>query len=210
LNKAKLHHWLVVLKRVKTWQLVLIVLVMSLLSAFLLRQNNLSMVERRDALKTADQQNKDVKKALLGLQQYVTSHMNTDLGGGIFLQGAYQRAYDAAVKSAVVTTNPGSKIYEQVELECRPVFRSTGSFPAYTQCAREKLAGMTAGQDAIDSLKTPPVDLYHYNFVSPVWSLDAAGIIVFMTTVTLVVLLVRTISYFALYLLLRIRRKPTF
>lgn len=207
MNKRKLHHWLTVLRRVKTWQLLLLLLAGALCAAFLLRQNNLHMVELRNLVMKADEDpNGDTKKALTNLQQYVGSHMNTDLGNGIYLQNTYQRAYEAVVQAAATADNPQAQDYTQVELQCRPVYESTHSFPAYTQCAHDKLSQLAPGQDALSNLKTPDVELYHYNFVSPLISFDLAGFFVMLTGVIALVIVLRIVSYGIFWLLLR-RRK---
>ncbi|HVI69195.1 MAG TPA: hypothetical protein VM581_01935 [Magnetospirillaceae bacterium] len=207
LDKSKLHHWLTVLKRVKTWQLLILLVAFALIAAFLMRQNNLRMVELRQAVTQADADPAgDTKIALINLQNYVSAHMNTDLGSGIYLQETYQRDYTAAVQAAATATNPNSQIYAQVELECRPVYQRTHSFPAYTQCAHDKLAQLAPGQDALSRLKTPLVDLYHYNFVSPLISFDGAGIFVLFTGAVGLVIIMRLVAYLALILLLLTRR----
>ncbi len=207
MNKPKLHHILTVIKRVKTWQLIILLVVCAVFGAFLLRQNNLKMIELRNLVTKADEDPAgDTKKALTDLQTYVSSHMNTNLGNGIYLQETYQRAYTTAVQAAVTATNPNSKVYEQVELECRPVYQRTHSFPAYTQCAHEKLGQLAPGQDALSSLKTPQIDLYHYNFISPLISFDGAGVFVILTGVIALLIVVRFIAYVMLRALLRTRR----
>lgn len=198
INKRRIHHWLTLLRHVKVWQLLVVMVLLAGASVFALRQNNLQMVALRDAVKQTDEQNGDVGKALINLQQYVTSHMNTDLGNGIFLQQTYQRAYDAAVQAAVSSNNPNSKFYAEVEAECQPVFRRTGSFPAYTQCAHDKLAQLAPGQDALSLLKTPPTELFKHNYVSPVWSADVAGILLALLALVTVVLMLRIVGFFAL------------
>lgn len=205
-DKRKLHHWLTVLKRVKTWQLLILLVVLATIAAFLLRQNNLRMIELRNVVTKADEENGDIKTALLDLQKYVSHHMNTSLGNGIYLQETYQRAYTAAVQQAVTATNPQAKLYEQVEVECRPVYQRTKSFPAYTLCAKEKLDTLAPSQDALASLKTPPVDLYHYNFVSPLISFDGAGIFVLLTGVVGLLIVTRVVAFIVLKVLLGVRR----
>lgn len=165
------------------------------------------MVELRSAVMKADSDPAaDTKKALMDLQKYVSGHMNTNLGNGVYLQDTYQRAYTAAVQAAVTATNPNSQVYTQVELECRPVYQRTHSFPAYTQCAHEKLQQLAPGQDALSSLKTPSADLYHYNFVTPLISFDPAGIFVLITGVVAVCILLRMIVYLMLKIALRKHR----
>lgn len=205
-DKRKLHHRLTVLKKAKTWQLLILLVVFGLGSAYLLRQNNLQMVELRNLVTKADEDAGDTKTALMNLQHYVSQHMNTDLGSGIYLQETYQRAYAAAVQQAVNTTNPQAKLYEQVELECRPVYERTRSFPAYTLCAKEKLDKLAPNQDALANVKTPSADLYHYNFASPFISFDAAGIFVIITGVIALIIIIRLVAFAALTVLLRTRR----
>jgi len=140
------------------------------------------MVELRNLVTQADENPAgDTQTALRNLQKYVSSHMNTHLGDGMYLQETYQRDYTAAVQAAANATNPNSQLYAQVELECRPVYQRTHSFPAYTQCAHDKLSQLAPNQDALASLKAPLVDLYHFNFASPVISFDGAGIFVLLT-----------------------------
>jgi hypothetical protein len=204
--KHRLHHWLVVIKRLKSWQLLLILVVLVGVSAFLLRQNNLEMIRLRAAVEQADQQNGDVAKAVLNLQHYVSSHMNTDLGEGLALQYSYQRAYEAAVQQAASSTNPQAALYSRVEEECRPVFQRTQSFPAYTQCAHDRLSQLAPGQDALSGLKAPPADLYKINFASPIWSPDAAGFAVVVTIIVTLMLIGRVASYLILRAILRSHR----
>jgi hypothetical protein len=206
-DKRKLHHRLTVLKRVKTWQLIILLVVFGVGAAIMLRQNNLHMIELRNVVTKADENPEgDTKTALINLQHYVSQHMNTSLGNGIYLQETYQRAYAAAVQQAVNTTNPQAKLYEQVEIECRPVYERTKSFPAYTLCAKEKLDTLAPNQDALANVKTPSADLYHYNFASPLISFDGAGILVILTGVTALVIAIRLVAYIVLKVLLHTRR----
>lgn len=207
-DKRKLHHRLTVLRRVKTWQLLILLVIFASVAAFLLRQNNLRMIELRNMVTQADEDPAgDTKTALVNLQNYVSHHMNTDLGNGVYLQETYQRAYALAVQQAVTATNPQAKAYEQIELECRPVYQRTKSFPAYTLCAKEKLDKLLGThQDALANLKTPPVDLYHYNFVSPLISFDGAGIFVIITGVVGLAIVIRFVAYVTLKIVLRTKR----
>lgn len=205
-DKQKLHHWFTIVRRVKVWQLLLLLVLLTSASAFFLRQNNLQMIELKNLVKQADEDNKDIDKALLNLQHYVANHMNTDLGDGVALQNSYERAYTAAVQAAANSSNPNAAIYTQVEAECQPVFKRTHSFPAYTQCAHDKLSQLAPGQDAMASLKTPSPDLYRFNYASPLWSPDLAGITVVLTLLVLLMLISRLVTYITLRAILRSHR----
>ena len=205
-NKRRIHHWFVAIKRVKLWQLLLVFALLVGTSAYFLRQNNLQMIELRNLVKKADEENKDVDKALLNLQNYVTSHMNTDLGDGIALQNSYERAYTQAVDAAAHSSNPNAALYAQAELVCRPVFERTRSFPAYTICAQEQLSKLAPGQDPLAAIKTPSPDLYRFNFASPLWSPDAAGFTVLAAGIVAILTIGKIITYLILRAILRSHR----
>ncbi|HKX72442.1 MAG TPA: hypothetical protein VJM32_00315 [Candidatus Saccharimonadales bacterium] len=202
----RIHHWFTTIKRVRTWQLFVLVAVFAVMSAFFLRQNNLQMIELRNLVKQADETGQGIDIALMNLQNYVSGHMNTDLGDGLALQYSYERAYTAAVDAAAKSSNPNSAIYAQAEAACRPVFQRTRSFPAYTQCAADILSRLAPGQDALSNLKTPSPDLYRFNYASPVLSFDLAGLTVVLTLVAVIALIFRLVSYYVLRAILRSHR----
>lgn len=206
LNKRRLHHALVALRRIKLWQLLLLLVVMTLLTAFLLRQNNLGMVAKRNMVKMADEKGGDVAAALTDLQNYVTTHMNTNMGDkGIYLEKTYQRAYDRAIQQALSSKSANSVLYQQADQACRPIFSRTASYPAYTQCVADKVAAQGPAQDPLSALKAPSTDLYRHNYVSPFWSADAAGFAAAFTIFILLIIVGRIFTAWLLRLLLRHR-----
>lgn len=207
MNKRALHHILVVLRRLRLWQLILLLVVLSGLSAYLLRQNNLHMIARRDLVKQADEQNGDTQKALTDLRNYVVAHMNTSLGDkGIYLEHSYQRAYDQAVAQAAQVGSSGAATYQQADKDCQSLFSKTASFPAYVQCVTDKVAASGSAQDPLAAIKTPPSDLYRYNFVAPAWSFDAAGLSLLATCLLALLIAFRLLLMWALYAVLRRHR----
>jgi len=204
-DKRRLHHLLVVLKRVKTWQLPIVLVLLVVASAYLLRQNNLGMIELRNLVKQADEDDGDVQKALTDLRRYVTSHMNTSLGEGIFLEHSYQRAYDAAVQAAAAqTVSPDSQAYKAAEKTCKDERRRTGSFQNYIKCVEDHVKAIAPVNDPL-SVKPLPAELYTPNFVSPTWSPDLAGFTVLAALLVALLLVLRLLFYMALRLLLKIR-----
>lgn len=205
-DKRTLQRTLARLKRVKTWQLVIILLLMSLVAATLLRMNNLGMVERREAVIVADEKGDKaaIKTALVELQAYVTSHMNTDLGNGVYLVKTYERDRAAALRAAENTDNPNAEAYQQASLDCRSRFQGgVESFRNdYVQCVIERVSALE-GQDDPPSLRLPKADTYRYDFVSPLISLDAAGIAVLTCLFITSVILLRLITLAVIRLLLR-------
>lgn len=203
-DKKKLHHLLVVLRRIKLWQLIVIFVILLFGSAFLLRQNNLNMVELRNLARQADEENGDVHRAVVNLGQYVTSHMNTSLGEGIFLEHSYQRAYDELLRQAANKVNPSSNLYQNAETQCREQFKQ--SFQLYLQCVQKKLSELSPGHDPVSSVKPPKAELYRFNFVSPGLSFDGAGIVVLITFLVCLLIILRIVSYVILKLLLKRKR----
>lgn len=180
-------------RRLKTWQLIIILFLGVILSATLLRLNNLEMVERRSAVIAADEKGNPeaLRSAIVELQRYVTGHMNTGLGGGFFLSKTYERDRDIALAAANHSANPNSAVYQQASVECRSRFQGGGeSFRNdYVQCVIERVSAMSPQDDALETLHLPKADAYKVNFSSPFWSPDLAGLAVaFCVLVTLVIL----------------------
>lgn len=197
LNKRKLHHYLRYVTSLKTWQLVIILVLMLFVSATLLRLNNLGMLERRqaviDADKTGDRQK--TVAALEELRSYVNSHMNTDMGRGVYLEQSYAKARDAAIERAASanSTNPNSAAYQQASVACRSRFiGGTESYRNdYVQCVIDQVGAMSQGQDPAESINLPKADTYRYSFVSPRLSLDLAGCSVLLTLLIATLILLR-------------------
>lgn len=209
LNKRMLKHRIQQLRQVKTWQLLIVLFFGVLLAATLLRLNNIGMTQRRDAVIQADAVGDQqlVRTALIELQRYVTGHMNTSLGNGVYLQKAYERDREAALAAATDVGNPNSVIYQQAAVECRARFQGgVESFRNdYVTCVAEKVGALTAGQDNAATLKLPRADNYRFDYVSPLLSFDLAGIVVMLCLLIVGILLSRLLALLVLRLLLRYR-----
>lgn len=191
----------------RTWQLLLMLVPLIFVSATLLRMNNLGMVERRDAVMSADKAGDTdaIQRSLADLQQYVSGHMNTDMGKGLYLQYSYNRAYDAALTAASEATNPNSAVYQQASIDCRSRFvGGVESFRNdYVQCVLQRVAALAPGTDATASANLPKSDSYRFDYVSPLWSPDFAGLFVLLTGVVLLLILIKATSYAVFRLLVR-------
>lgn len=202
-DKKQIKRRLRIIQRVKTWQLVIVLLIMLVISATFLRLNNIGMVERRNAVLSADK-GKDVaeiKLKLLELQRYVTSHMNSNMGKGIYLETSYQTAVSDAYVSAV--DKKSSNIYETVQGVCAPRY-STWSL-SYVRCVTDELAKYPEGQTLTSKIKQPNPDSFLHVFVSPLWSPDLAGWSVLLSVVILIMITVKFTSVIILKILLRLR-----
>jgi len=190
------------LQKVKTWQLVILLMLMIFVSATFLRLNNIGMIQRRDAVLAADSQGDDeiTRDRLYDLQRYVSSHMNTDIGKGIYLEAAYKRDVQKTYEEAAKETNPNGNIYKKAQEVCMPQFTSWSY--AFVQCSVSELAKYPAADYLTSSVSLPKVDAYRHNFVSPVWSADFAGWSVLVSVVILLMILIRITAVGLLKLLL--------
>jgi hypothetical protein len=182
------------LQRIKTWQLVILFILACFVSATFLRLNNIGMVERRTAVVSADDSGDATAtiNRLYDLQRYVSAHMNTDLGKGVYLESSYKRDYQAAIDAAASDNNPNGNIYKKAQEVCAPQF--TRYSYAYLQCTTGELAKYPAASDPASSVKEPALNTYLHSYVSPLWSPDFAGWSVLVSIVLAVMIIVRLVA----------------
>jgi hypothetical protein len=154
-----------------------------------LRGNNLKMIQLRDDVYQADQQNGDVEAALLQLRKYVYAHMNTDLSSGqgavyppIQLKYTYDRlkqAEQARVKQAT------SQIYTDAQNYCEQQDPTSFSGRNRVPCIEAYVSEHKATEATI------PDALYKFDFISPKWSPDYAGISLLVSCLLLLLLILR-------------------
>jgi hypothetical protein len=200
-----------VARHLKLWQLIILFVLMGFVSATFLRLNNIGMLERRQAVTDADSSGDEAKlKTAIGdLQQYVTQHMNTDLGKGVPLQASYNRAVDK-VFAQTGNLDAKSQVYQQAaKEECQQLWKGgVASFRNdYVQCVVQKVSAIAPSANLGDKL--PRADLYYVDYVSPRWSPDFAGFTVLITGVIGLIILVRIALSLTASVILR-RRTPRF
>lgn len=206
-HRARLRHLLHWIRAVKTWQLVVIVLLGSIVAATLLRMNSLGMVERRTAVLKADEagDREATRAAVIKLQKYVTTHMNASMGDGFYLSKTYERDRDAAIQAAGGVGNPNSAVYQQASIECRTKWQGNReSFRNdYVQCVVDRVSAMSPATDANTGLNLPRADSYKINYTSPWWSPDLAGIAVLFCVSVLFLIVGRLVLLVVLRSLLK-------
>lgn len=191
------------LQKVHTWQLIVILIITSIVSATFLRINNIGMVERREAVVVADENGDSdvIKQRLYDLQTYVSSHMNTDLGVGVPLQYSYNRDYEAWMKSAYGDSNPNGNVFVKAQEICAPRFSSWS--PSYVQCVSDELAKFPSAEVAVSEEGAPNKELYMHSFASPFWSPDFAGWSVLVSALIVLIIIVRLATIGILHLMLK-------
>lgn len=194
------------LQRVKTWQLLVVLLLMGFVAATFLRLNNIGMAERRDAVLAADKSTAEpfdssvTQNRLYDLQRYVSAHMNTETGP-FYLEGQYRRDAQKAVDIAKQSSNSGVNINAEAEATCKPRF--TVWSPAYVQCFADELAKYPPSPDPVQNVSLPNTELYRYSFSAPLWSPDFAGWSIAVCLVIIVMIIARLLGLIILRILLK-------
>lgn len=188
------------LQRVKTWQLILLLILAGLIAATFLRLNNIGMIERRTAVFSADKAgNAEVTKArLFDLQRYSAAHMNAE-SGVIYLEEQYKRDTQVAIEAASARDS-GSNINTLADQTCKAQFG--GYSQAYVQCFAAELAKYPEGANAPDKANLPSPSLYRHEFSSPAWSPDFAGFSLFLCGIIVFVIVTRLLGLVVLRALL--------
>jgi cytochrome c1 len=195
------------LEQVKTWQLIVLLILSLFVSATLLRLNNVGMVERRESVYAADKAADDdeVLDRLYDLQRYASSHMNASTGD-VYLDKKYQRDVERVVRETEVANRESSdrsaELLYQAYAICRDRFPGYSS--AYTQCVGAEQDKIPENAIGVTRAEFPPVALYKHNFISPVWSPDFAGWSVLITVFLGVAVIIRFIV--GVYLRWRLKR----
>lgn len=190
------------LQRIKTWQLLVLLILMGFVTATFLRLNNIGMIQRRDAVLVADKSGDKtaMTQRLFDLQRYVSEHMNANTDT-FYLEYQYKRDAQAIVDAAKNYGNPNGNINAKAEAVCAPQF-SVWS-PAYVQCFTDELAKFPPSPDPAANVTLPSTDLYRRSYVSPAWSPDFAGWSLAICIVIVVMIIARLASLGILRLMLK-------
>ena len=173
MDKRRLHHFWTEFREIRPWYFLVLALISGIICIAALRSNNEHMLQLRQAVYTADQNNGNVEQALQNLRDYVYAHMNTDLAAGpnavhppIQLKYTYDRLV-AAENAQVQAAN--THLYTDAQTYCQEIIPTGFSGRYRESCINQYV--LTHGAKAPEI----PKNLYEFDFVSPKWSPDLAG-----------------------------------
>jgi len=189
MNKRYLHHVWTRIRPYKARYFFMAFLVCSFLCALCLRNNYVTMTKLRSAVYTADETNGDVVGALQDLRAYVNTHMNTtlDTNSGVYppiqLKHTYERL-QAAEQAKAEQSN--GQVYTDAQHHCEQLYPGSFSGGPRVPCIEQyvKDHGGTVAKQIPDAL-------YKFDFVSPSWSPDAAGIFMLLAVLCLFLTVLR-------------------
>lgn len=189
------------LKKVKTWHIVVVFVVLLLSSLVLLRVNNLNMIKYRDEVIAADESLDEakVRDAADSLRLYVAAHMNTDTGH-IPLQNLYNQAVSEAFSKE---NEVNSDAYAEATESCKAVLSQRG-YSGYSACVADSVG---VNEDNFIQPELPNPALYYLSFVSPLWSFDPAGVAVLVTVVVFFAIIFKFLTEVVLSLVIYNRKK---
>jgi hypothetical protein len=160
---------------INPWYFFAAFLVFGVISIVALRQNNLHMAKLRTAVYTADEKGQGVEEALQNLRSFVNSHMNTNLSAGnngvyppVQLKYTYQRLVQAA---GAQTGSANAQVYTDAQKQCEQQIPTGFSGRVRLDCIEAYVEQHGNGQ-----VTNIPDSLYKFDFASPSWSPDVAGL----------------------------------
>jgi hypothetical protein len=230
MTKNHIKRFLKSLTKVKTWQLLLIFLPMFFISATFLRLDHLGMTSRLEAVLTADKEgtDDDIKTALNDLKTYVFSHITVNIlekngkeqlifgTGTFYLENQYMRdatkSLEEAQNSFNNDDNPNGNVYKKADEVCSARAKQYGWHhhgQQYFDCILSELASYPS-QGTIEDVviaPIPPASLYRYDFASPVWYPDLAGLALLISALLAVVIITRLLIYLTLRIILIFLKK---
>jgi hypothetical protein len=192
MNIRKLHHYHHKFIFLKAWYFLIPAIIFATLAVQGLRANYSKMVELREAVYVADQQNGDVEGALAALRAHVHGHMNTNLVSGknairppIQLKARYDRLMAGEAERVKAQNAEVTRTAEQI---CAQSYPAGGFNAPRVACIQDYVSTHAVKTNSI------PDQLYKFDFVSPGWSFDLAGI-------SIILCCIFTILFFARLLL---------
>ncbi|MBR3322436.1 hypothetical protein IKG05_02235 [Candidatus Saccharibacteria bacterium] len=201
--------------RVKTWQLLVILVPLLFIDATLLRANHVQMTELRDAVIAADaaeESDEVIAEKLAALKDYTLNNIVINVvddngeqrvtfgTGPFYLEHTYIRAANKALAEAEAKftddSNPNGNIYGMASEICRVQAIANGwswDDANYINCMMSEIQKYPAADEIQDKIvaSLPSTELYRWEFVAPVWAPTLTGWMILITLVIIVVILIR-------------------
>lgn len=162
------------------------------------------MVELRNNVIVADEQDSGLAEAIRQLNHHVFHHMNTAIVRPVELVNTYNRQAKAAIEAA--NQSSGRDIYAEATQVCE---RRGVPLASIAQCAADYAASNNPGVGP-QQIVLPDKNRFIYTFSSPRWTPDLAGFSLLFTGGILVWLIVRFGEFLLVRSIVRRRLKDTF
>ena len=211
------------IKKIKTWQLLLILAPLLFLDATFLRVDHIRMTELRDAVLAADEAEDDeeISRTLEELKRFVFSNIVINVvddngiqkisfgTGPFYLEHQYVRAANVALKEAQAKLeadgNPNGNVYALASDVCSPIAVQNGwtwDDSRFINCMLTEINKYPAADEIQDRIiaSLPSTELYRKNYASPVWAPTLSGFLILLTIIIIVVIFIRVVIWIILRL----------
>ena len=145
---------------------VILMIVLTVVGLFGMRQNNINAYEKLDDVLALDARGEEVHEELKELESYVFSRMNASMQ--FTLPGAFERAQQEAVIEA--DESVGSGLSQAAQDECEVEGRDP---QVVAECYRDYVTSRLDDDD--DSIDEPEREDFTYTLHSPPWTADLPG-----------------------------------
>jgi hypothetical protein len=176
MHKRQINYYFSKLKKLPKWLFLGLGLFFVVICIFSLRANNFKMLELKQAVFVADEQDGDIETALFDLREYVYAHMNTNISSGdnpikppIQLKYEYERL---VAKEKAKTEIANDKVYTDAQTYCEQKIPTGFSGRVRIECIQSYVDANGQKVAQADSI---PEAAYKFDFASPSWSPDLAG-----------------------------------
>lgn len=209
--------------KIKTWQLLLILIPLLFVDATLLRLDHVRMAELRNKVLAADEAENDdeLNDAINQLKDFVFSHIVVNVvddngeqkvtfgTGPFYLEHRYIRAANAALKEAEANlsddSNPNGNVYAMASAVCQPQAIANGwswDDANFINCMVSEINKYPAADELQDKIvaSLPSTELYRREYNSPIWTPSLSGFMILITLIIIVVILWRLIVWIFLRL----------
>lgn len=223
IKRKKLKAALRKIKTIKTWQLLIILILALFIEATLLRFNHIHMTDLKSEVVAADESGDEeaIQSTLNNLRNYVNSHTVINViekngvsrvtfgSGPVYLEQQYNRIASAALAEAEANAatdgNPNGNVFAKAMDVCKPLAIQNGwawNSSGYIDCMTGEIAKYPTSERIEDTYAAtlPSTNLFRYDFASPVWTFSPAGIMGIICIILAIVTFVR----FVIWLLLKI------
>lgn len=200
--------------KIKTWQLLVILIPLFFIDATLLRIDHVKMVELRTNVIVADEAEDDEKVAeeLTKLKEFVFSNIVVNVvenngvqsitfgTGPFYLEHQYIRAANAALEEAKKTitsdSNPNGNVYLMASEVCQPQAIANGwtwNDINFINCMMTEINKYPAADEIQDKIiaSLPSTELYRKNYASPIWAPTLSGFLILITLIIIAVIIIR-------------------
>lgn len=206
------------LARVKTWQLLIIFVLLLFIEATFLRFDHIEMTNLKADVATADESGDDaaINEALNKLQNFARTHTIVNVierngesfvtfgTGPVYLEQQYNRkaseALAAAEAKAGTDENPNGNVFAKAMDVCKPIAIANGwawNSPGYIECMTGEINKYPTSEKIEDTYAAtlPSTALFRYDFASPIWTPTPSGFIAIICLILGAILIIRFFSW---------------